>query len=234
MKIIIQYITLLIFLNISANVYSQIKTDSTNIIKDKTEKKQTTSKFQLTEIHPVYLVERNKQNKGTKESFLKTLSLFIPLIQTFIWILLIGLIYFIGRRKINDLLEVLTDRIKKGSSLEAGPFKVGEDPKLITNTKEFAEYKLDEKIYGNPDHFKTLFKVVTNDLKKSTKAMELENGCLVQVTTERKSDNGKWDIAENLTFVPNASIEKDDISDYAENTDKNLIGYHLKFTNTKK
>ncbi len=231
---IFQYITVLIFLNISVNVYSQNKSDSTNTINHKIENKQTTSKLQLTKIHPVYLVERNKQKNETKGSFWKTLSLFIPLIQTFIWIVLIGLIYLLGKSKIDNLLGVLTDRILKGSSLEAGPFKVGEEPKLITNTKEFAEYKLDEKIYGNPDHFKTLFKIVTNDLKKSTKAMELENGCIIQVTTERKSANGIWDIAETITFVPNAFIEKDDISSYAENTDKNLIGYHLKYKPLKK
>tara|TARA_R110002124_G_C8784319_1_gene501043 strand:+ start:560 stop:850 length:291 start_codon:yes stop_codon:yes gene_type:complete len=59
--------------------------------------------------------------------------------------------------------------------------------------------------FGNGDTFQLICKAssVAEGWMKSTKAMEIEGvGCIVQVTTQQ-GDN----VAEALTFIPNACIE---------------------------
>lgn len=73
------------------------------------------------------------------------------------------------------------------------------------------------KVIGNPDQFKLLFKAVGSNWMKSTKAMEVEKGCVLQVTTEHRSDDGSATAAEAVVFVPDTYIEKDKEGD----------GYHL-------
>lgn len=41
---------------------------------------------------------------------------------------------------------------------------------------------------------------------KSTKAMELDTGCLVQVSTQQRNHDGSYAIAEALTFVPHLKL----------------------------
>ena len=69
----------------------------------------------------------------------------------------------------------------------------------------------DLKIIGDGDLFKVLCKVSSESegWMKSTKAMQLHNGCLVQVTTQQKNYDGSYAVAEALTFVPNVRIEDD-------------------------
>ena len=43
---------------------------------------------------------------------------------------------------------------------------------------------------------------------KSVKAMETHNGCIVQVSTQQRS-NGGFVVAEALVFVPNVRIDDD-------------------------
>lgn len=61
----------------------------------------------------------------------------------------------------------------------------------------------DVEITGNPDIFVVLTKVVNKreGWMKSTKAMQLPHGCLIQVTTQQ-GDN----VAEALEYVPNVRI----------------------------
>ena len=224
---IIKLLSLFLILTFSLN--AQNKPNSTQILKKEKEKVDVDNKKPLSKLNTVYLVEKSKPKNDDKKSIWQLLPLYSSIIQTLIWIILILVLYFIGKSKIDNLLSVLAERIKKGSSIEAGPFKVGQEIPLIVKTEQFAESKLNEKIYGNPDHFITLFKVVTNDLKKSTKAMELGHGCIVQVTTEKRSAIGEWNVAETITFVPNSTIEKDNSTSYPEGFDENQIGYHLKY-----
>lgn len=64
----------------------------------------------------------------------------------------------------------------------------------------------DIQVVGNGDMFKLLCKASSKaeGWMKSTKAMELPNGCLVQVTTQQ-GDN----VAEALQFVPDVCIVPD-------------------------
>ncbi|MCW3107104.1 MAG: hypothetical protein JWQ09_1610 [Segetibacter sp.] len=181
----------------------------------------------LPKINAVYLIEKESKKSDSKENIWELIPEYTSLIQTAIWILVVVAIYLAGRKKINEIAVALIERIRKGSSIEAGFLKVGEAPDLITSTKQFAEKESTEKFYGNPDHFITLFKVVSKDLKKSTKAMRLEHGCLIQVTTERRAPSGEWNISEAITFIPNTTVVKDNAADYAGR--ENEIGYHLEY-----
>jgi hypothetical protein len=69
----------------------------------------------------------------------------------------------------------------------------------------------DIKVVGNGDMFQLLCKASSQKegWMKSTKAMELHNGCLVQVTTQQKNPDGSYSIAEALQFVPDVRIEDD-------------------------
>lgn len=62
-------------------------------------------------------------------------------------------------------------------------------------------------IFGE-DLFKLLSKASSRDegWMKSTKAMEVTGGCVVQVTTQQRNPDGSYVVAEALTFVPGVQI----------------------------
>lgn len=70
----------------------------------------------------------------------------------------------------------------------------------------------DIKVVGNGDMFRLLCKASSQNegWMKSTKAMEVPGGCVVQVTTQQKNKDGSYAIAEALTFVPNVVIADDE------------------------
>ena len=61
--------------------------------------------------------------------------------------------------------------------------------------------------FGKPDRFSLLFKARGETWGRSTKAMEVPGGCLVQVSTKFMTPQGEWSVAEALSFVPGASIK---------------------------
>lgn len=79
-------------------------------------------------------------------------------------------------------------------------------PLGITNTNAAMSLIPDLEIVGNPDMFTLLCKASSKDQKwsKSTKALELTNGCLVQVSTQIEGN-----VAEALCFIPQVKIEQD-------------------------
>ena len=70
----------------------------------------------------------------------------------------------------------------------------------------------DIKVVGNGDMFQLLCKASSENegWMKSTKAMELPNGCVVQVTTQQRNPDGSYSIAEAITFVPHVCIVDDE------------------------
>jgi len=76
-----------------------------------------------------------------------------------------------------------------------------------------------QKVVGNGDMFKLLCKASSQNegWMKSTKAMQVTGGCVVQVTTQQKNPDGSYSLAEALTFVPDAVIVDD------ENNGRKLI-----------
>lgn len=69
----------------------------------------------------------------------------------------------------------------------------------------------DIKIVGNGDLFQLLCKASseTEGWMKSTKAMEVPYGCLVQVTTQQRNIDMTYSVAEALAYVPGVKIAVD-------------------------
>lgn len=68
----------------------------------------------------------------------------------------------------------------------------------------------DVQTFGNIDTFELICKVSSKSegWMKSTKAMFVGNGCLVQVTTQQQNPDGSYAVAEALAFVPGATIQE--------------------------
>jgi hypothetical protein len=69
----------------------------------------------------------------------------------------------------------------------------------------------DIKVVGDGDLFLLLAKASSEaeGWMKSTKAMEVPGGCVVQVTTQQRNPDGSYAVAEALTFVPGVLIRED-------------------------
>ena len=71
----------------------------------------------------------------------------------------------------------------------------------------------DVVVFGDGDMFKLMCKASSQSegWMKSTKACEVEGGCIVQVTTQQRNPDGSYAISEALTYVPGVWIvEKQD------------------------
>ncbi len=66
----------------------------------------------------------------------------------------------------------------------------------------------DIEVVGNGDTFQLLCKASSQaeGWMKSTKAMQVAGGCVVQVTTQQRNDDGSYAVAEALTYVPGVQI----------------------------
>lgn len=80
---------------------------------------------------------------------------------------------------------------------------------LTIKQKEINNKSSDIKFFGDGDTFKLISKASSKSQgwMKATKAMQVDGGCVVQVTTHHKNPDGSHAIAEALTFVPNVIIE---------------------------
>lgn len=69
----------------------------------------------------------------------------------------------------------------------------------------------DINVVGNGDLFRLLAKASSKaeGWMKSTKAMQIPGGCVVQVTTQQRNPDGSYAVAEALTFVPSVRIVDD-------------------------
>jgi len=70
----------------------------------------------------------------------------------------------------------------------------------------------DIKVIGNVDMFALLCKASSESegWMKSTKALEVPNGCVVQVTTQQRNSDGSYSVAEALAYVPGVRIAPDE------------------------
>ncbi len=72
----------------------------------------------------------------------------------------------------------------------------------------------DIRVVGNGDSFALLCKASSEKegWMKSSKAMDVGCGCLVQVTTQQKNSDGSYAVAEALAFVPGVKLGADENS----------------------
>lgn len=75
----------------------------------------------------------------------------------------------------------------------------------IPIVKETKDVKGPVEIAGNPDRLKLLFKAAGKDWERSTKAMDVGHGCVVQMSTKFLTPQG-WNPAEAVTYVPDTEI----------------------------
>lgn len=134
--------------------------------------------------------------------FLEAANGFVPLLQSLVWPIFLVLIVVVFRKHVVEIFNLLKRRIDSGSEFKVAGLEVG---KLITKTSDLSE---EVKTFGDPDQLKLLFKAQGKGWKKSTKALELPYGCLIQVTTERESRDGDWTNAEAVVFVPQVKLEQ--------------------------
>jgi hypothetical protein len=70
----------------------------------------------------------------------------------------------------------------------------------------------DLEVVGNVDMFQLLCKASSQSegWLKSTKAIEIVGGCVVQVTTQQRNLDGSYAVAEALAYVPGVKIAPDE------------------------
>ena len=73
----------------------------------------------------------------------------------------------------------------------------------VTRTKDLGDTV---KTVGNPDLFRLVCKVAGANFVKSTKAMAVPGGCLVQVSTRETRENGAVAVAEAISFIPGVRL----------------------------
>ncbi len=118
------------------------------------------------------------------------------------------------RRPLTQILRAVRDRVATGSEMtfQSGTVSLSLG-RMVTDTGDLLENAEEGgpkvEVWGNPDQLQLLFKVQGEGWKKSTKALQVPGGCLVQVTTERQSKDGDWSTAEALEFVPGAVVRAD-------------------------
>ena len=78
-----------------------------------------------------------------------------------------------------------------------------------TNTTETAKGTSDLKLKGDPDLWVLICKASSEKegWMKSTKAMELGGGVVLQVTSEHRQPNGGIHSSEALEYLPGCKIE---------------------------
>lgn len=86
-------------------------------------------------------------------------------------------------------------------------------PKTLHNSDASGATKnvKDIQFVGDGDLFELLFKASSENegWMKSTKAMDVGHGCLVQVTTQQRNPDGSYSLAEAISFVPDVYIKND-------------------------
>lgn len=82
----------------------------------------------------------------------------------------------------------------------------------VTSIADAKNKVSDIKVFGDGDTWRLICKASSESQgwMKSTKAMETGNGCVIQVTTQQKNQDGSCSIAENICFVPNVGIFYDE------------------------
>ena len=122
----------------------------------------------------------------------------------------------IARNPVNhdDMWLISEDYFKANFEKAATKEQLSEDvtSKSLHNTTANGakENVKDIVFWGNGDTFKLISKASSEaeGWMKSTKAMEVPNGCVVQVTTQQRNPEGDYVIAEALTFVPGARVRE--------------------------
>ena len=108
--------------------------------------------------------------------------------------------------------EAFRRNLKKKLNQNNKGDKMSERTLDIKSTEDAKRKVSDTKVVGNPDIWQLIAKASSESegWMKSTKAMDVGNGCLVQTTTIERNSDGSKAIFETVTFVPNVEIRTDE------------------------
>lgn len=135
--------------------------------------------------------------------FLEAFDGYVPSLAVIVVVLVL-------RKPLTALLNVLVERVSAGSEISVAGVSIGAANRNTSDAQEAAKRRGEPlTVFGNPDQLKLLFKVQGDDWKKSTKALEVPGGCLVQMTTERVDRDGNWSTSEALQYVPQVRVVAD-------------------------
>ncbi len=127
---------------------------------------------------------------------------YIPLFQSLVWPVFWLLICFTFRKQLVELFHILFGQIERGASVKVGILELTSS-RVVEKTADLGDKV---ETVGSPDRFELLFKAQGISkgrfFIKSTKAMSVPGGCVIQVTSEIQNYDKSWSIAESLTFVP--------------------------------
>lgn len=126
-------------------------------------------------------------------------------------------------QEVTKILEVKQDATTVTTPVEGVVETIVEKP-IEVAVKEVVEKTLDGiniadvkkkvsdiEVFGNGDLWQLISKASSKEQgwMKSTKALLVNNGVVLQVTTQQRNPDGSYAIAEALSFVPNAHIFTD-------------------------
>jgi len=77
------------------------------------------------------------------------------------------------------------------------------------NIKDAQSKVSDIEVFGNGDTFQLVCKASSQSegWMKSTKAMNVPGGCVIQVTTQQRNPDGSYSLAEAITYVPSVNFD---------------------------
>ena len=103
--------------------------------------------------------------------------------------------------------------------------------KTLGNTcaNEATKNVKDIVFWGDGDTFKLISKASSDNegWMKSTKAMDVGNGVVIQVTTQQKNKDGSYAVAEALSYVPNVKIVEVFNTDKLDNPNKIVTSRYI-------
>ena len=121
---------------------------------------------------------------------------YIPLLQSSVWPIFWLIVFLAFRKQVVALFQLVLKQIDKGAAVEVAGLKLIPG-KIVEKTADLGDKV---ETVGNPDRFQLLFKAQGisqgSFFKKSTKAMKVPGGCMVQVTNERQNPDSSWSVAE--------------------------------------
>jgi hypothetical protein len=134
---------------------------------------------------------------------MSTTASILQALSPYAWPFVAVLALFLLKGQLLDILKGLADRLNSGAGITVG------NVKLSAPATKTSEVNGEVLTRGDPDQFVFICGAKGRYWKKSTKAIDLGHGCLVQVSTESGPDSNPRSVSEALAFVPGARIVPD-------------------------
>lgn len=155
------------------------------------------------EKHPSeHQAESAKGSESPKSAF----EVVGTLLGTLAWPAVALVIFYCLKTPVKSLLTSVAVKAETAKDIKIGDlFSISS-----SSTEEFKaaseKQGVPVAVVGNPDVFQLVCKAHNKILSKSTKVMNLSNGCLVQVSTKEVSSTGNIAVAEALAFIPGLNV----------------------------